>query len=158
MTGTGQHGHQVGDHRGGEGDVFGVLAQGFFGQVHQVVHPAGQLHAGDGADDGRDDHDHVPGDVGDQLIARDLHPEAPGQHQYPQTTGKADADAAYPGPQIDSGEHDEQLDSNHSEHSIFQFFGFLFGKKPIPDGAGDKDLSGTDSMGRDDPGPSSLIQ
>ena len=107
MTGTGQHGHQIGNHRSGEGDVFGVLAQRFLGQRNQVVHPASQLHTGDGTDDGRDDHDHIPRDVADQLIARDGHAQTPRQYQYPQTTGKADADAAYPGPQIDSGEHDK---------------------------------------------------
>ncbi len=98
VTGTGQHGHQIGDDRGGEGDVFGVLAQGFLGQGDQIVHATGQLHTGNGTDDGRDDHDHVPGDVGDQLVAGNWHPQTPGQYQYPQTTGKADADAAYPGP------------------------------------------------------------
>ena len=105
VTGPGQHGHQVGDDRRGEGDVLGILAQGFFCQVHQIIHPAGQLHTGDGADDGRDDHDHVPREISHQLIARDGHAQPPGQHQYPQTTGKADTYAAYPGPQIDSGEH-----------------------------------------------------
>ena len=107
MTGTGQHCHQIGDDGGGKGDVLGILAQSLFCQRHQVVHATGQLHTGNGTDDGRDDHDHVPGDEGDQLVARNLYPQAPGQHQHTQTTGKADTDTAYPGTQIDSGEHDK---------------------------------------------------
>ena len=105
MAGTSQHGHQIGDDRCGEGDVFGVFAQCFLCQGDQIVHPASQLHTGDGADNRHDDHDYIPRDVAHQLITRDGHAQTPGQYQNPQTTGKADADAAYPRPQIDGAEH-----------------------------------------------------
>ena len=53
-------------------DVLGVSTQNTFGDLHEVVKTTSELHGGNRGDHGRDDQDHVPGNV------TRLHAEAQG--------------------------------------------------------------------------------
>ena len=90
MARPAQQGHEVGDDGREEGDVLGVLAQEFLGEVDEVVNSSGELHGGDGADDGHDDPDDRPrnglGGVG-------VHPRC-GQYEHTCPAGETDSDAS----------------------------------------------------------------
>ena len=91
VAGAGEDGQEVSDDRGENGDVFGVLAQQFFGLLHQVVHPPGDLHRGDRRDHRHDDGNHVEGNAA--WLDADQR-----QDQNAQPPREPDTDTAQPGP------------------------------------------------------------
>ncbi|MOA65530.1 hypothetical protein D3C78_1919510 [compost metagenome] len=55
ITGTGEDGQEIGDDGGQNSDVFWIFTQQFFGLLHQIVHPASDLHSGDSGDNRHND-------------------------------------------------------------------------------------------------------
>ena len=92
VSGTAHDGHEEGDEGRQEDDLPGVLAQQELSEVNEVVHGAGHLERGDGADDGHDDADDIPGHV----LTRGGH-AGDGQDDDAGRSRQADADAAEPG-------------------------------------------------------------
>ena len=92
VPGTAHDGHEEGDEGRQEDDLPGMLAQQQLGEVDEMVHGAGHLERGDGADDGHDDADDIPGHV----LTRCGHTGG-GQDDNASRSGQADADAAESG-------------------------------------------------------------
>lgn len=63
MARAGKQGHQVGDRRRQEGDVFGVVFQNPRRNLHQILQAAGLLHGGNGRDHPHNDQDDIKGNL-----------------------------------------------------------------------------------------------
>ena len=86
VAGTRKDREHIGNDRGEVVDMLGIRTKDTFSNLNEVIETARQLHGGNGGDHGRDDEDHVPGNV------TRLHAEAQTQNEH---TGAAGVTNAY---------------------------------------------------------------
>ena len=107
MTGSRQHGHKPGDQRSKEGNVFRMASEHTLGKADQIIHASGHLHCGNSGDNRHDDFNDVEGN----RARFDLKEER--QDEDAQTTGKADADTAEPGSQVNRQQDNHEFCTKH---------------------------------------------
>ena len=106
-------------------DVLRIVSQNPFSNLNEVIKAARELHCGNSRDHGRNNQNHVPGDV-----AR-LHAEKQAEHENAGAASIADTNTAQTDADENCAEQDDDLQNHHDTH-LFSLFIRSSSGIPVP--------------------------